>query len=105
MREVMRQIIKDQAFMEIVGEVVDPFELPRIARDTMADMVIVALEDIGPLGVSSFLFAECPNVTILALASKSNAACIEQLRLGRREIPDPSEANILIALRQALQTP
>jgi hypothetical protein len=68
----------------------------------MADAVIVTLEDIGPLGVSIFLFARCPNVTILALASKGNAACIEQLRLGRREIPNPSEANILSALRQAL---
>jgi DNA-binding NarL/FixJ family response regulator len=105
MREVMRQLIKRQPDMEIVGEVLDLSALVRTAKETAADVIIVALEDSVALGLGSQLFAECPSVIILALASKGDAAFIEQVCHGRREIAEPSEANILSALRHAIQHP
>jgi hypothetical protein len=38
-------------------------------------------------------------MALLALAAKGDAAFIEQVRLGHREIAEPSQANILSALR------
>jgi DNA-binding NarL/FixJ family response regulator len=103
MREVMRQLIERQPDMEIIGEVSDLSALVRVAKETAADVIIVALEDSEALELGSQLLAECPDVVILALASKGDAAFIEQVRLGRREIAGPSEANILSALRQTIQ--
>ncbi len=103
MREVMRQFIGRQVDMEIVGEVLDLSAVVRTAQETAADVIIVALEDAVALGLGSHLLAECPEVTILALASQGNAAFIEQLCLGRMEIAEPSEANVLSALRHAIQ--
>jgi DNA-binding NarL/FixJ family response regulator len=103
MREVMRQLIKRQPDMEIVGEVLDLSTLIRAAKETAADVIIVALEALVALGLGSQLRTECPNVIVLVLASQGDAAFIEQACLGRREIAEPSEANILSALRHAVQ--
>jgi DNA-binding NarL/FixJ family response regulator len=105
MREVMREIIKRQSDMEIVGEVLDLSALVRTAKATATDVIIVAVEDSEALGLSSQLLAERPEVIILALASQGDVAFIEQVCLGRRDIAEPSEANILNAVRQAIQDP
>ena len=103
MREVVKQIIERQPDMQIVGEVLDLSALVRMAKESNADVIIVALEDAETLGLRSYLFDECPYVTILSLASQGDVAFIEQLRLGRREIAEPSEANILSAIRHAIR--
>ena len=105
MREVIRQIIRRQPDMEIVGEVLDLSVLVRTAQETAADVIIVALEDSVALGLGSQLLTECPDVIILELASQGDVAFIGQVCLGRREIAEPSEANILSALRHAIQDP
>ena len=102
MREVMRQLIERQPDMEIVGEVLALSALICVAKETQADVIIVTLEDSEALRLVSQLLAECPGMAILALASRGDAAFIEQSYLGRREIADPSEANILSALRHAV---
>jgi DNA-binding NarL/FixJ family response regulator len=105
MREVVRSIIARQSDMEIVGEFPDPVELLLAAKATRADAVIVEMRGAEEPGLCSHLLTECPNVTILALASGSNTAFIEQLCPWRREIADPTEVNIVQALRQAVRTP
>jgi DNA-binding NarL/FixJ family response regulator len=105
MREVLRSIIAYQVDMEIVGEFPDPVELLLAAKETRADAVIVEMAGTEEPGLCSHLLAECPNITILVLALAGNIAFIEQLCPWRREIADPSEANIVHALRQAVRTP
>jgi DNA-binding NarL/FixJ family response regulator len=105
MREVLRSIIAHQADMEIIGEFPDPVELLLAAKETRADAVIVEMRGAEEPGLCSHLLAECPNVTILVLESEGNTAFIEQLCPWRREIVDPSEANIVHALRQAVRAP
>ena len=105
MREVMRQLIARQPDMEIVAEVLDLSALSRVAEDTAADMIIVALEDSNALRLGSQLLAERPEMALLALAAQGDAAFIERVCLGRREIAEPSEANILSALRHAIRGP
>jgi DNA-binding NarL/FixJ family response regulator len=105
MREVLRNIIAHEADMKIVGEFTDPVELLLAAKETRADAVIVEMLGAEEPGLCSHLLAECPNVTILVLASAGNTAFIEQLCPWRQEIADPSEVNIVRALRQAVRTP
>jgi DNA-binding NarL/FixJ family response regulator len=105
MREVMRQLIARQPDMEIVADVLDLSALSRVAEETAADVLIVALEDSDALRLGRQLLAERPEMAILALAAKGDAAFIEQVCLGRREIAEPSEATILSALRHAIQGP
>ncbi len=101
MREVVREMIEAQPDMEVVGEVLNPVELLVTVRETAADAVILGLEDAQELGVCSHLLAEYPNLTILALASTGKTAFI---RPGRREIAEPSEAQILSALRHGIRS-
>jgi DNA-binding NarL/FixJ family response regulator len=105
MREVMKQLIERQPDMEIVGEILDLSALSRVAEEAAADVIIVALEDSDALRLGRQLLAERPEMAILALAAKGNAAFIEQVRLGRREIAEPSEATILSALRHVIRGP
>ena len=105
MREVMRQLIARQPDMEIVAEVLDLSALSRVAEETAADVIIVALEDSNALRLGSQLLAERPEMALLALAAQGDAAFIERVCLGRREIAEPSEANILSALRHAIRGP
>jgi hypothetical protein len=103
MREVMRELIRRQPDMEVVGEVFDLSALVRTTLETAANVVILAAEDSVALRLSGQLLGERPGLIILALASQSDAAFIEQVCLGRAEIAEPSEANILEALRHAIQ--
>lgn len=105
MREVVRSIIARQSDMEIVGEFPDPVELLLAAKETRADAVIMEMRGAEEPGLCSHLLNECPNVTILVLASAGSTAFIEQLCPWRRDIADPSEANIIHALRQAVRAP
>jgi DNA-binding NarL/FixJ family response regulator len=104
MREVMRQRIERQPDMQIVGEELDLSALVRTAEETAADVIIVALEYPEVSELSNRLFAVCPDVTILAVAPRGDSAFTLKSGVGRQEIAAPSEANILTALRSAVQT-
>jgi len=105
MREILKTLFERQEDMEVVGEVLAPVELLVAVREMEADTVVLALRDFEKLGVPSNLLAEFPNVTILALASKGEAAFIEQLCHRRLEIANPSKDTILNAIRQANRAP
>lgn len=105
MREVVRKTIEHQEDMKVVGEVLDPLGLLMAVRKTGADVVILALKGSEEPGLCSHLLAEYPNLTILGLAPQGESAFIDQLRPHRQEISDPSEANILSALRHAIRAP
>lgn len=102
MRELVRKMIQGQPDMEVVGEVLGPLDVLMAVRDREADAVILALEDYEEPGLCSHLLAEYPNLTILSVAPNGETAFI---RPRRREIIDPSEANILNTLRQVIHTP
>lgn len=97
--------IRAQPDMEIVGEHLESLALLLAAKETKANVVIVALRNSQEPGLVSHLLAEYPNVTVLVLVSQGNIAYIVQMCPWRKEIVDPSEANILSALRHAIQEP
>jgi DNA-binding NarL/FixJ family response regulator len=103
--DVIRDIISRQPDMEIVGEFSNPLRLLLAAKETGADAVIVELKGSKEPGLCSQLLSECPKVTILGLAFEGSTAFIEQLWPWRRVIANPSEADILHSLRQAIKAP
>ena len=105
MREVMREVIERQPDMEVVGETLDSLGVLLAAKETEADVVVIALRDSEEPGLVSHLLAECPRVTVLVLPSQGDTAFIVQMCPWRKEIVDPSDANILSALRHAVQEP
>jgi DNA-binding NarL/FixJ family response regulator len=105
LREVVRAIIARQPDMEVVGEILDPLGVLLAAKATQADVVVLDLRGAEEPGLVSHLLAECPQVTILGLASHGDTALMVQRRLWRKEIVDPSEVNILRALRHAVREP
>jgi DNA-binding NarL/FixJ family response regulator len=105
LREIIRDIIARQQDMEIIGEFSGPLELLLAAKETGADAVIVELKDSQEPGLCSHLLAECPKLTILGLTSTGGNAFIEQLCPWRRDIADPSEIELVDALRQAIRMP
>ena len=105
LREAVRAVIVRQPDMEVVGEILDPLGVLLAAKATEADVVVIGLRDSEEPGLVSHLLAECPQVTVLGLASPGDTAIIVQMCLWRKEIVDPSEANILRALRHAVREP
>lgn len=105
MRELVREMIKRQSDMEVVGEVLNPVDLLVAVRESEADAVILALKDSREVGLCSHLLTGYPNLTIVGLTSDGKNAFIEQLCPRRVEIVDPSEKSILNALRQAVRSP
>jgi DNA-binding NarL/FixJ family response regulator len=105
MQETMRHAIELQPDMAIVGEYSNPLELLLAAREFEATAVIIAMENSELPGWCSHLFAEFPNITILGLTLTGEMAFVEQLCPRRREILDPTEMNIISALRRAVREP
>jgi DNA-binding NarL/FixJ family response regulator len=99
------EAIRAQPDMEIVGEHLESLALLLTAKETQANAVIVALRNSQEPGLVSHLLAEYPNMTVLGLGSQGNIACIVQMCPSRKEIIDPSEANMLSALRDAIREP
>ena len=99
------KVIDAEEDMEVVNEVLGLFKVLTAIRETKADAVILALKGSEEPGLCSHLLAEYPDLTILCLSSGDEAAFIEQLCPRRLDILEPSEANILNALRQAVRTP
>lgn|SRR2546425_9468785 len=105
LREVVRDVIERQPDMEIVGEVLDPLGVLLAAKETESDAVVIGLQDSEEPGLLSHLLAECPHMTVLGLSSQGDTAFIIQMCPLRKEIIEPSEVNILSALRHAVQEP
>lgn len=99
MREVAKQMIQRSEDMEVVGEFLAPSDFLAAVRETGANAVILTLSGSEKPGRYSHLLAEYPNLTILGLDSEGKATFVGRRSLGWREIVNPSEAEILRALR------
>jgi hypothetical protein len=97
--------IRTQPDMEIVGECLDPLALLLAAKETEAKAVIIALRHTQEPGLVSHLLAEYPNMTVLELDSQGTVAFIVQMCPWRKELVDPSTANVLSTLRDAIREP
>jgi DNA-binding NarL/FixJ family response regulator len=101
--EVISNMIAHQPDMEVVGEVLDPIELLLAVRATKVDVVIVTpLDSEGEPRICIHLLAEHPQLKIVALSAKGEAAFLYESGSHKRRIDEPSEQSILGAIRESL---
>jgi len=101
--DVIRNIIERQPDMKMVGEVIDPIKLLFATRETSVDVVIVTpLEVNGEPKICSHLLAEHPQLKVVTLSSKGEAAYLYQSGVPRLRINEPCGETILGAIRKVL---
>jgi DNA-binding NarL/FixJ family response regulator len=101
--EVIKNMIKHQPDMEVVGEVIDPIELLRFSRQALIDVVIVSpMEGNGEPKICRHLLAEHPPLKVITLSEKGEAAYLYQSNLPRVCIEKPTGQLVLEAIRNAL---
>jgi DNA-binding NarL/FixJ family response regulator len=99
--DVIRNIIKRQPDMILVGEVIDPIKLLFASRETAVDVVIVTpLKTDGVPRICSHLLAEHPHLKILTLSETGESAFLYQSDCEKRYINNPSEQSILCVIRE-----
>ena len=100
-RKRLKTLIQEQEDMKVVGEVLDPIELLLTVNETQADVVILTLPDPGgELGIATHLFAEFPQVLVLAISPVCEQAFLYQQIISREQLPGKSGEDVLVALRK-----
>ncbi|RQW09628.1 DNA-binding response regulator [candidate division KSB1 bacterium] len=93
-------MIEHQPDMRVVCEVLDPIELLRTMRLVPADVVIITpLKVNGDQRICNHLLEEHPLLKIMILSANSKAGLLFQMGVPTIRIDDPSEQEILSALR------
>lgn len=102
--EVIRNLIKHQLDMVVVGEVLDPLQLLRAARQTAVDAVIITpLKANGEPKICSLLLAQYPRLKIVTLSANGEAAYLYQSGSPKQRIDEPSGHSVLGAIRAAVE--
>ncbi|HEX3033578.1 MAG TPA: hypothetical protein VHT73_00390 [Thermodesulfobacteriota bacterium] len=101
-RKRLKALIQQQTDMKVVGEVLDPIELLLKVNETQADIVVLTLPEPGSEpGIITHLFAEFPQVLVLAISSVCEEAFLFQQIISREQLPGKSGEDVLVALRRA----
>jgi DNA-binding NarL/FixJ family response regulator len=102
--DVIKNMIKHQPDMEVVGEVIDPIELLRFSSKLMVDVVIVSpLKSNGEPKICSHLLAEHPPLKVITLSEKGESAYLYQSDSPRLCIEKPTGQLIVKAIRNAIK--
>lgn len=105
-RELIVSTIADQPDIEIVAEIQDESEIPRIVEQTAPEFLIITLDspDQRPLLCDSLL-RQHPEMKIMALAAEGNCTMFYSASLRiHSTILETSEMGILSALRSGPRT-
>jgi len=98
--EVIRNMVERQPDMEVVSEVLDPIELLLAAGTAPIDVVIVAPVDFeGKPKICRHLLAEYPQLKIVTLSGKGDAAFLYASKSRKKRIDESSESSLLDAMR------
>jgi DNA-binding NarL/FixJ family response regulator len=101
--DVIRNIIERQPDMILVGDVIDPIKLLLATREISVDVVIVTpLNANGEPRICSHLLAEHPQLIVVTLSSKGEAAYLYQSGVNRFRIDEPCGELIISAIRKAV---
>ncbi len=113
----IKTALQAQPEVEIVGEVAEHVELLVAVRDTNADAVLLVIDPDEDEGMLSHLFAEYPDLTVLAMPAGKPAAeavakwadrrsaFIEQRCRYRCSVDDATPDGIVKALCHAVREP
>jgi DNA-binding NarL/FixJ family response regulator len=100
--DVIKNLIDSQQDMELLGEVFDPIELLIAVRTTQVDAVIVTPLDLEVESrICHHLLAQNPQLKIVTLSAKGDAAFLYELNSRKKYIDEPSGQSILGAIRDS----
>ncbi len=105
MRELILSTLTDQPGIEIVGEVSDDAEIPGRVKQTLPDLLVIALDEPEKRPhVCDVILRQHPELRILAVASRQNRTICywASLDIHSDEI-EPSEEGILNTVRSMMQ--
>jgi DNA-binding NarL/FixJ family response regulator len=101
--EVIRNLVQRQPDMKVVGEVLDPLQLLRIARQILVDVIIITpLRANGEPKICHQLLAEHPMLKIVTQSAKGDAAYLYQSGVLKTRIDEPSGQTVLNTIREAM---
>ena len=101
--DVIRNIIESQPDMKLLGEVVDPIQLIVATSEREVDVVIVTpLKAKREPIICRYLLAEHPNLKIVVLMAKGDAAYLYQSGADKKTIEDPCAETILNIIRDSV---
>lgn len=101
--DVIRNMIESQPDMTLLGEVIDPIQLIVATSEREVDVVIVT-----PLRAKSEpiicrrLLEEHPNLKVVVLMAKGDAAYLYQSGADKKLIEDPGAESILEVIRDSV---
>lgn len=104
----IKAVLQARVDVQVVGEVAEHVELLVAVRDTGADAVLLIVNVEEDEGMLSHLFAEYPDLTVLAIPEAmayDRTVFIEQRRRHRQRLANTSPAGIVDALCTAVREP
>lgn len=112
-RSSIIDVLQTQPDVEVVGEVSEHVELLVAVRETKADAILLVINPEEDEGMLSHLFAEYPDLTVLAVtaghadgnSSVNDSIFIEQRCRYRSSVSDNSPKGIVQALCHAVREP
>ena len=101
MRELVLEAIIEQPDIEILAEIQNEHEIPRIVDEKRPDFLIIALDDSNePPAICDVLLRQFPDMRIVALAPERNSCMFFWASFEIHSNPvEASEAGILNTLR------
>ena len=101
--DVIRNMIERQPDMKLLGEVVDPIQLIVATSEREVDVVIVTpLKARREPIICRRLLEEHPNLKIVVLMDKGDAAYLYQSGADKKLIEDPGAESILDVIRDSI---
>lgn len=93
-----------QTDISVVGQAVNPLELLLMAGECSVDVVVIPIEPDRAPGVTSLLFAQYPDITVVGLAP-GGGVYIEQMCPCRRDLNGASLNALLEEMRLSVREP
>lgn len=102
-RDSLKEVLADQADMQVVDELSDPVEVLLAAGRADADVIILGMEDAKLPGVASHLLDQYPHLKILAISIDGRHLFLYELRPELAPIGEMEPHRLIHAIRAALR--
>jgi len=102
-RDILKEILADQADMRVVNELGDPVEVLLAVERTGADVVILGMEDGKLPGIASHLLDQYPYLKILAISIDGRQMFLYELRPELAPIGEMEPNRLVDAIRTAFE--
>lgn len=101
--QAIRKLIEEQDDMEVVADLRGPMKILQETGRVKADVIVMAQEGVGEIGLCSQLLAIYPDLIIVSTVSNRDIAFIQQLRSHRERVLTSEQSVVLRSVRTAVR--